>query len=340
MTQSLYIDPSIGGTGGAGTSVDPYRGWIDFRNVNNSRNLVTEAIGVVSVFLKGLCTDPNNAATNYTLAVAASGSNSTNYFHFQPWPGFESSTFSTMPGFYSTVTGSGTTLISFPDHCRFTQLKIHFDGTGSNQGIGLLASTGSSTGFLQQCWVRCRSHAVLFSSNHVIRNNIVEVLGAGSNGIRASAAGAAGLNIDFNTVIADGAACGIGIDPRSATANVRNNIVYVINGGTWTSEYVTDPSASSGNNAGQLASGSQPGEIGTVGYVQISSNPFSSGYYPASGGVLANTGVAVSGVTTDFAGVTRGTPPDIGALEVAAVVAGAAGYRGRAVARGMARGIH
>jgi len=103
----------------------------------------------------------------------------------------------------------------------------------------------------------------------------------------------------FNTIFRNGGAVGLDVGNGSVGAIVRNNISY-------------------GNTGAQ----SNMGGSGTIqDHNLIGINPFfvSTGSTPdlhlQAGSPALNAGVAVSGLTLDFDGVTRGNPPEIGAYE-------------------------
>jgi hypothetical protein len=220
-----------------------------------------------------------------------------------------------------STTGSGTTIWNPSSYTRVTGIVFQSGSTGNNR-IALIPTEG----FAYNCkYIQndgCATLCVWTSSNATMINCYVELNDVGTGGENGISASSAGINstIDSCTVVRKGGTTGIAFNGRHSGAIYRNCVAY----GSWTTEWgSTNPSATSANNAGEIAAASQPTEINDGSYIQITSDPFenssasanSGDYHPAADGQLDGAGVTVSGITEDAEGTTKADPPSIGFLE-------------------------
>lgn len=310
MAGPYYIDSAAAG-GGNGTSGTPYNTWASFLTGQQRDLTATGGEGEVIVYIKGNLAPASSSGMGMgTFTTGATG-----YLHIQPWPGFEGTgTFASTPGFVEGgILGQSNWLFQLGTNCKMTRVKV-------------ASFTGAQHGFAFKCGNNCIMDGVLVQGSEDVfihgngckmRNCLVYTTN-GTSAFLPNGTFYSGVEFYNNTIIQGTSGGNAIINSNSGTNTLcKNNVCY----GSFGTEFSTGTgtwSASCANNAGQIATASQPAAIQT-GYVQLSGSPFvnfaGGNYAPASGGQLINAGTATGAPTTDASGVTRGAPPEIGYLE-------------------------
>lgn len=307
-----YIDGSIGGTGGAGSSGDPYRSWSDFLT-GAAQSL--SGHGEVIVYMKNRCTVGNTGSNNFNCSGWTNQSDS-DYLHFKPWPGFEGDgTISGTPG-WTEAADSYQYCFDVLEKSHITRLSVENTST-STLGAGAIRPSGGKI-VLDGVIAKAEDVAFAYGVGSVLTNCIGIVTSSGATAFDANESYGSYTLTNCTAINTSSGGTAYDTSGLGNTTTAINCVAY----GSFTTEWSSGGTwhTDSGYNSGQIASGSQPTAI-QDNYSQLSSSPFdalSEPYSPASGGALDGTGTATGAPSTDGLGATRPSPPSRGWLEVQA----------------------